>query len=92
MLMKHHFFENRISFSSVIDVTAANDQCLNGNRRQNGQKVFKGYPCMAFKHRIVSIVTSPGFQRETNVLTDNVYVTSREISVRIPLLHYWLFI
>ena len=36
------FFENRISFSSVIDVTAANDLCLNGNRRQTGQKCCQG--------------------------------------------------
>ena len=64
----------------------------NGNRRQNGQKVFKGYPGMAFRHRIVSIVTSPAFQFETNVLTDNVYLTSRELSARILLLHSWLFI
>ena len=47
---------------------------------------------MAFRHRIVSIVTSPAFQFETNVLTDNVYLTSRELSARIPLLHPWLFI
>ena len=46
---------------------------------------------MAFRHRIVSIVTSPAFQFETNVLTDNVYLTSRELSARIPLLHSWLF-
>ena len=45
---------------------------------------------MAFRHRIVSIVTSPAFQFETNVLT--VYLTSRELSARIPLLHSWLFI
>ena len=44
----YFFFENKISLSSVIDVTAANDKCLNGNRRQNDQKVFKGYPGMAF--------------------------------------------
>ena len=47
---------------------------------------------MAFGHRIVSIVISPAFQFETNVLTDNVYLTSRELSARIPLLHSWLFI
>ena len=47
---------------------------------------------MAFRHRIVSIVTSPAVQLETNVLTDNVYLTSRELSARIPLLHSWLFI
>ena len=35
---------------------------------------------------LVSIVTSSAFQLETNVLTENVYLTSREISVRI-LLH-----
>ena len=46
MLLKH-IFESQISFSSVIDVIAANDQCLNGNRRENGQKVFKCYPGMA---------------------------------------------
>ena len=38
------------------------------------------------------MVTSPGFHRETNALTDNVYLTSREISVRKPLPHPWLFI
>ena len=41
---------------------------------------------------IVSIVTSPAFQFETNVLTDNVYLTSGELSARIPLLHSWLVI
>ena len=46
MLLKN-IFENQISFSIVIDVIAANNQCLNGNRRQNGQKVFKCYPGMA---------------------------------------------
>ena len=59
MLLKHIFFENRISFSSVIDVTAANDQCLNGNHRQNGQKVFEGNRFMAIGQRIVSIVRIP---------------------------------
>ena len=56
------------------------------------KKVFKWYPGMAFRHRIVCIVTSPAFQLETNVLTDNVYLTSRELSARIPLLHSLLFI
>ena len=31
------FFETRISFSSVIDATGANDLFFNGDRRQNGQ-------------------------------------------------------
>ena len=67
-------------------------QLMNGNRRQNGQKVFKGYPGIAIRQRIVYVVISPAFQRETNFLTNNVYLASSEISVRIPLLHSWLFI
>ena len=76
-------------FSSVIDVTAANDQCLNG---QNGQNVFNGYPGMAIGQRIVSFVNFSAFQRETKVLTDNVYLTSKEKSIRIPLHHSLLFV
>ena len=56
---------------------------MHGNRLQNGQKVFKGYPGIAIGQRIVSIVISPAFQRETNVLTNNVYLASSEITVRI---------
>ena len=72
---------------NFILVTAANDQSPS-----KWSKAFKGYPGMAIRQRIVSVVTSPAFQRETNVLTDNVYLTSREISVRISLFHSWLFI
>ena len=55
---------------------------MNGNHRQNGQKVFKCYPGTAIEQRLVSIVISPAFQRETNVLTVNVYLASSEISVK----------
>ena len=65
---------------------------MNGNRRQNDQQVFKSYPDIAIGQSIVSIVISPAFQRETNVLTNNVYLASGEIIVRIPLLHSRLFI
>ena len=51
------------------------------------KKVFKGYPSMAISQCIVSIVTSPVFQLDAHVFTDNVYLTPREISVRIPLLN-----
>ena len=84
---KGNIFENPISLSSVIFVVAANAQCLNGNRRQNGQNIFKAYPGSSICQRIVSVVTSPVVQRETNVLTDNVYLTSRKINVRIPVFH-----
>ena len=65
---------------------------MNGNCCQNGQKVFKGYPGIAIGQGIVSIVISPAFQRETNVLTDNVHLASSELSVTIPLLNSWQFI
>ena len=54
---------------------------MNGKHRQNGQKDFKTCPGMAIRQRIVSIVISPAFQHETNVLTDNVYLACSEISV-----------
>ena len=56
------------------------------------KKFSKAILAWLFRHRIVSIVTSPAFQFETNVLTDNVYLTSRELSAGIPLLNPWLFI
>ena len=88
MLFKHIFLKTE--FRSLALLTSL--QLMNGNRRQNGQKVFKGYSGIAIGQRIVSIGFSPAFQRETNVLTDNVYLASSEISVRIPLLYSWLFI
>ena len=88
MFLKHIFLKTE--FRSLALMTSL--QLMNGNRRQNGQKVFKGYPGIAIGPRIVSIVISPAFQRETSVLTDNVYLASSEISVRISSLHSWLFI
>ena len=67
MFLKH-IFGNKISYFSVIDVTTANDLCLNGNRRQNGQ----GEHGMAIGQKIVSFVTFAVFQRETNVLLHGV--------------------
>ena len=88
MLLKHIFLKTE--FRSLALLTSL--QLMNGNRRQNDQKVFKGYPGIAVEQRIVSIVISPAFQRETNVITNNVYLASSEISVRISLLYSWLFI
>ena len=89
MLLKQIFLKTEFRSLALL----ASLQLMNGNRRQNVQNVFKGYPGIAIGQRIVSIVVvSPAFQRKTNVLTDNVHLASSEISVRIPLLHSWLFI
>ena len=88
MLLKHIFLKTEFRSLALL----ASLQLMNGNHRQNVQNVFKGYPGIAIGQRIVSIVVSPAFQRETNVLTDNVHLASSEICARIPLLHSWLFI
>ena len=63
MLLKHIFLKTE--FRSLALLTS--QQLMNGNCRQNGQKVFKGYPGIAIGQRIISVVISPAFQRKTNV-------------------------
>ena len=85
------FFDNQISFFVVNGVTAANALCLNVYRLQHGQKciqrlLWRGYLTKNDCYRYFRV-----FQRETNFLMVNVYLTSREISVRITLLLSLLF-
>ena len=75
----------KTEFRSLALLTSL--QLMNGYRLQNKKTILAW-----LLTKNISIVISPAVHRETKVLTDNMYLTSSEIIVRLPLLYSWLFI